>query len=100
MSIPRCSAYHARSASGSRTRKNTPPMPATRSATHKLPRTPDELGEDIAMRAELLETRILPLGSVRLGNGQVGRGPDLFRDGQHPFDQCLDARPGRPHLAA
>ena len=31
LSIPRCSAYHWASASGSRARKNMPPMPVTRS---------------------------------------------------------------------
>src|SRR5215475_12439107 len=78
--MPSCSAYQARSASGLRARKKTPPMPCTASATDTLPRTPHELGEDVAVRAELREPRVLPLGRILLGQAEEGGGADLVRD--------------------
>src|SRR4029453_16356443 len=90
MSIPSCHAYHARNASGSCERKKTPPMPATRSATDALPRAANELGEDVTVRAELFEPRVLALRRVGLRNGEVGRGADLLCHRQYPLDQRLD----------
>src|SRR5918994_4536199 len=98
--MPRCSAYHSRSASGSLARKKTPPTPSTLSATNALPRPAHELGEDGPMRLKLFEACVLTLGRVRLRDGQVGRGTDLLCHRQHPFDQGLDAGAGRYDLAA
>src|ERR1700704_2458048 len=100
MAMPRCSAYQARSASGSLARKNTPPTPSTDSPTDALPRPADELGEDVAMRAELSDALVLVFGGVRGRHGEVGRCPDLLGDREHPFDQRLDARACRDDLAA
>src|SRR6266516_5112048 len=100
MSMPRWSAYQARSATGSPARKKTPPTPWTASPTDPLPRSTHELGEDIAMRAELHDSLVLPLGGVRRRHGEVRRRTDLLGDGKHPFDQRLDARVSRDDLAA
>src|SRR3954464_12055108 len=100
MSIPRCSAYHARSASGLRARKKTPPIPWTASATDALSRAAHELGEDIAMRAELHLTLVLTLGRIRRRDGEERCSADLARNGLHPLDQCLDARTRRNDLAS
>src|SRR6266852_3721830 len=100
MSMPRCSAYHARRATGSRARKKTPPTPSTASPTDKLPRPADELGEHVAMRAELRDALVLALGGVRFRHGEVGRRADLLGDGKHPLDQRLDTRPRRDDVAA
>src|SRR3954447_10059506 len=100
MSIPSCSAYHARSASGLRARKKTPPIPWTASATDALSRTAHELGEDVAMRAELHLTFVLTLGRIRRRDGEERRSADLARNGLHPLDQRLDARTRRNDLAS
>src|SRR6185437_4655444 len=100
MSIPSCSAYQARSAAGSRARKKTPPIPWTASATDTFSRPAHELGEDIAMRAELPLTLVLPLGRIRRRDGEEGRCADLTRNGRHPLDQRLDPRPRRNDLAS
>src|SRR2546427_12991791 len=100
ISMPRCSAYQARSATGSCARKKTPPTPSTASPTDPLPRPAHELGEDVAMRAELRHAFILALGGVRLRDCEVGRRTDLLGDGRHPFDQRLDACPCRHDLTA
>src|SRR6266542_4609506 len=86
----RCSAYQLRSSAGFRVRKKTPPMPSTSSATDELPRSPHELGENVAVRAELLEPCVLPLCGVRVWDSEVRRGADLLRDRQYPLDQRLD----------
>src|SRR5262245_65133973 len=98
--MPSCSAYQARSASGLRARKKTPPMPWTASATDTLPRTPHELGEDVAVRAELREPRVLPLGRILLGQTEEGGGADLVRDRRDPLEQRLQPRPCRHLFAA
>src|SRR5580765_35970 len=100
MSIPSCSAYQARSASGSRARKKTPPIPWTVSATDALSRPAHELGEDVAMRAELSLTLVLTLGRIRRRDGEEGRGANLTRNRLHPFDQRLDPRARRNDLAS
>src|SRR6266700_7610345 len=97
--MPRWSAYQARSATGSLARKKTPPTPWTASPTDPLPRSTDELSEDFAVRAELRDSLVLPLGGVRRGHGEVGRRTDLLGDRKHPFDQRLDARASRDDLA-
>src|SRR6266704_784223 len=98
--MPRCSAYHAASSSGRRARKNTPPIPTTLSPTDTLTRTTDELAEDFAVRPELVEPRVLPLGGVRGRNREARSGAQLVGNRCDPFDQLLDARPRRHHLAA
>src|SRR5690349_11181835 len=98
--MPRCLAYHARSASGSRARRKTPPIPPTRSATHELPWPADELGEHVTRRTQLFEARILPLRRVRFGNGEERRRPDLPRHRLHPVDQRLDPGARGHDLAA
>src|SRR4051812_17410597 len=100
MTIPRCSAYHARSASGSRARKKTPPIPWTASATDAFSRPAHELGEDVAMRAELTLALVLTLGRIRRRDGEEGRSADFTRNGLHPLDERLDPRPRRNDLAS
>src|SRR5256884_1595494 len=100
MSMPRCSAYHARNATGSLARKKTPPTPSTASPTYPLPRLADELREDIPVRTELRDPLVLPLGGVRRRHREVRRRTDLVGDGEHPFDQRLDPRASRDDLAA
>src|SRR4051794_35956603 len=99
MSMPRCSAYHARRASGSRARKKTPPTPRTDSATDQLPRAADELREDVAMRTELGDTAILAFRGVRFRHRQVRRGSDLLGDRKDPLDQRFDPGTRRNDLA-
>src|SRR5580765_8360775 len=100
MTMPRCSAYQARSATGSCARKKTPPTPSTASPTDPLPRPADELGEDVAMRAELRDALVLALGGVCLRDREVGRCADLLGDWTDPLDQRFDARSSRDDLAA
>src|SRR4051794_26162141 len=100
MSIPSCSAYHARSASGSRARKKTPPIPWTASATDALSRAAHELREDIAMRAELHLTLVLTFRRIRRRDGEEGRRADLDRNGLPPLDQRLDPCTRRNDLAS
>src|SRR6266550_3063484 len=100
MAMPRCSAYHARKATGSLARKKTPPTPSTASPTDPLPRPADQLRENIAMRAELGDALVLPLGGVRRRHCEVGSCTDLLGDGKDPFAQGLDPRPRRNDFAA
>src|SRR5262245_23679609 len=97
--MPRCSEYHARIASGSGLRKNTPPIPLTRSANDALPRAPYERREHLPVRTELLEPRVLQLGGVRLGDIEVRRRADFLGDGPHPLDQRLDPRSSEDDFA-
>src|SRR5437016_13435776 len=98
--MQRVASYHARSASVSRLRKKTPPMPSTASATDPLPRPAHERREHVALRSEGLETRILTLRRVCLRNAEVRRRADLFCHRQRPFDQRLDPRTRGNDLAA
>src|SRR5213592_4118790 len=98
MAIPRCSAYHPRKAAGSLARKKTPPTPTTASPTDPLPRPPDELCENIAMRAQLRDALVLALGRVRRRHCEKGRRTDLLGDGKDPLDQRRDARPRRDDI--
>src|SRR5439155_26492167 len=100
MAMPRCSAYHARRATGSLARKKTPPTPSTASPTDPLPRPANQLREYVAMRAEFRNALVLPLGGVRRGHCEVGSCADLLGDRKDPLDQGLDPRPRRNHFAA
>src|SRR6266487_4364592 len=100
MAMPRCSAYHARKATGSLARKKTPPTPSTASPTDPLPRPADQLRENVAMRAELRNALVLPLGGVRRRHCEVGCSADFLGDGKDPLDQGLDSFPRRHDFAA
>src|SRR5437870_957604 len=99
MAMPRCSAYHARKATGSVARKKTPPIPSTASPTDPLPRSADQLRENVAMRSELRNALVLPLGGIRRRHFEVGSCADLLGDGKDPLDQGLDLRPRRNDFA-